>query len=272
MSIFHQVRGQGAPALVFVHGLSCDHTDWEDQVSHFESRHCCISVDLPGHGRSPSHGKPLSIERFIEETFHPVAPLVADAGGRAVMFGHSMGCRVALGVAARLAGQAAGIVLVDGSCFGSGDPEAIRADMLDKVTRGGFEQTMERTFASMFTASSPPALVERALARAVAMDPELTPQLLADVAAWDAANIQREIQSVRIPLMAIQSTSVDSDRNRVIIAPGEGSDFTDRLQQWAASVRIEILPGLGHFTMNEAPRAVNELIEDFVGGVVKDRT
>jgi pimeloyl-ACP methyl ester carboxylesterase len=264
MSLFNEVRGAGSPALVFIHGLSCDHSDWEEQVRHFEARHRCISVDLPGHGASPSGGRPLGIERFIAEAHETVAPQVRSSGGRAVVFGHSMGCRVAMGVAARLGAQAAGIVLVDGSRFGSGDPEAIRASVLAKVAEIGIEQTMENTFVPMFTADSPADLKARAIARAKALDPLLAPGLLADMAAWDAANIQRVVGEIRIPLMAIQSTSIDASRNRTIIAPGQGSDFTDRLMEWAASPRIEIIPGVGHFTMNEAPQRVNALVEDFL--------
>lgn len=263
MSLFHEVRGQGGPALVFVHGLSCDHTDWEAQVERFHGEHRCISMDLPGHGRSPAHGRALDIERFIDET-HALLGSLLLPGERVVLFGHSMGCRVAVGVAARLAQQAAGVVLVDGSCFGSGDPETVRDAVTRKVASVGVSQTLRQTFASMFTADSPPQLVARIMDRALAMNPMLAPGLLADMAAWDAANIERVTRGLHMPVMAIQSTSVDAERNRVIIAPGEGSDYTDALARWLPEPRIEILPGIGHFTMIEAASDVNELVEDFV--------
>lgn len=263
MTLFHDLQGQGDPALVFIHGLGCDHTDWKGQVAHFKARHRCISMDLPGHGRSPSHGRPLGIERFIDEVSGLLDSRLA-ADERAVVFGHSMGCRVAVGVAQRLAQRAAGVVLVDGSHFGEGDPEAIRNAWLRKVADAGFQQSMETIFAAMFTAASPPDLVARAMTRAAAMEPALTPGLLADMAAWDAASTERAIRALEPPLMAIQSTSVDTGRKRVVIAPGEGSDFTDHLLQWLPDPRIEIIPGVGHFTMVEALDEVNARIEDFV--------
>ena len=45
--------GRGAPALVFVHGFSCDRTDWSAQVARFSPTDRSIAVDLPAHGASP---------------------------------------------------------------------------------------------------------------------------------------------------------------------------------------------------------------------------
>lgn len=260
--IFIEERGAGTPTLLFIHGLACDHSDWSAQVAHLEERYRCVSVDLPGHGASSSGGRALGIDRFIEETHAAIA--APGGGGPVVTFGHSMGCRVALGVAAALGPAAAGAVLVDGSHFGDGDPEAIRTSVIEKVGRAGFEASMRATFDPMFNERSPEDLVERATRRALAMDPVLTPGLLADLAAWDAAHLERSVRSAAVPLMAIQSTSVDAQRRRVILEPGQDADFTALLRRWSPAARIELLPGLGHFTMNEDPVAVNALIASFI--------
>jgi pimeloyl-ACP methyl ester carboxylesterase len=261
--LFIRDRGEGSPLLLFIHGLACDHTDWDGQVRYFEPRYRCITVDLPGHGASPSHGTALGIDRFINDTHAAVASHI-PAGGPVVLFGHSMGCRVALGLAAALGDVAAGVVLVDGSHFGDGDPETIRRRVLAKAAATGLEATMHATFDPMFHAASPADLVQRATVRALAMDPVLTPGLLADTAAWDAANIERTVRANRPPLMAIQSTSVDTQRHRVILEPGKDAEFTACLRTWAPETRIELLPGLGHFTMIEGPAQVNSLIESFL--------
>ena len=47
MALIHPVvSGEGNPPIVFVHGFSCDHTDWRLQVAEFSKRHKTVAVDL----------------------------------------------------------------------------------------------------------------------------------------------------------------------------------------------------------------------------------
>jgi len=267
--MYHEVRGDGgdghAPLLVFVHGFSCDHGDWEPLVTHFEGRYRCVSVDLPGHGRSPAGDRPPAIDRFIDEVTSLVSPM--SAATPVVLFGHSMGCRVAISVANRLGDRAAGVVPIDGSCFAVGNPRAVRAATLAKVADAGFAAVAEGMFAQMFTPGSPKAFADAVMARALRMDPRDGGALLADMAAWDAAHSAAMLDAVRVPLMAIQSTAVDAERRRTVLAPGDGSPWTDSVAARVPGARIELIPGVGHFTMNEAPRRVNALVEDFLAGL-----
>lgn len=262
-ALFQEVAGVGEPALVFVHGLTCDHTDWVEQVAHFSPRHRCVSVDLPGHGRSPADGRALTIERFIDA----LAEHVADLDGPLVLFGHSMGCRVAIGTANRIGDRVVGVVAVDGSSFASGDPEAVRAAVLEKVDATGLRAMLEGMFRQMFTDASPPELVDAVMRRALAFDPVLGPGLIADMAAWDAACSNAMLDAVRVPLLAIQSTAVDASRNRRVLAPGETSPWTEAIEARVPGARIALLPGVGHFTMNEAPEPVNAQIGEFLSGL-----
>ena len=47
-----ETHGTGEPALVFVHGWSCDRSYWRGQVGEFARRHRVVVVDLAGHGES----------------------------------------------------------------------------------------------------------------------------------------------------------------------------------------------------------------------------
>jgi pimeloyl-ACP methyl ester carboxylesterase len=268
-AIFHALRGEGGegrvPVLVFVHGFGCDHGDWEEQVAHFETRHRCVTLDLPGHGASPAGGEPVTIARCIDEVHALVAPMAIEAP--VLLLGHSLGCRVALSVANRLGERAAGVVAVDGSSFAGTDPEGARAAMLAKLESAGFRSVAEGMFTQMFTSSSPRLFAEAAVARARDMAPEVGGPLLADMAAWDVAHSASMLDAVRVPLMAIQSTAVDDLRRRSVLAPGQGSPWTDAIAARVPGARIELLPGFGHFTMNEAPLQVNALVADFIASL-----
>jgi pimeloyl-ACP methyl ester carboxylesterase len=50
--IAYETRGQGAPALVFVHGWSCDRTYWAGQLEPLSRDYRVVAIDLAGHGES----------------------------------------------------------------------------------------------------------------------------------------------------------------------------------------------------------------------------
>src|SRR5512134_931048 len=62
--IVYEVQGHGAPALIFVHGWSCDRNYWKAQVPAFSPHYKVVTLDLAGHGASGSGRKDYSIELF----------------------------------------------------------------------------------------------------------------------------------------------------------------------------------------------------------------
>src|SRR5690348_10214559 len=46
----YRVYGKGEPALVFIHGWSCDSNYWREQVPEFAKKYTVVTVDLAGHG------------------------------------------------------------------------------------------------------------------------------------------------------------------------------------------------------------------------------
>ena len=46
--MFVNSASSGAPAIVFVHGFGCDHTDWDAQVVQLAATRAVIACDLRG--------------------------------------------------------------------------------------------------------------------------------------------------------------------------------------------------------------------------------
>ena len=112
-------RGQGRPPLVFVHGFGCSHEDWRGQLEFFAGSHAAPACDRRGPGAPPGRPHECSLEHYGGDVAALLANLDLPAS---ILVGHSMGCRVVL-EAARLDPQrVAGLVLVDGSRIGTGDP------------------------------------------------------------------------------------------------------------------------------------------------------
>src|SRR3954464_909842 len=113
--------GAGNPALVFVHGFACSLEDLRAQVEHFEKKHEVIACDLRGHGQTPGRPRECSIEHYGGD----VAALVNNLElKKAVLVGHSMGCRAVLEAARLVPKRVSRLVLVDGSRNATGDPDA----------------------------------------------------------------------------------------------------------------------------------------------------
>lgn len=109
-----RVLGDGAPAVVLVHGLGCSHHHWLPVAKRLARRHTVFAWDARGHGQCrPEAASRLTLERLASDLQQ-----MLDHFGlhRAVLVGHSMG---ALTVMRYLhdhgTGRAAAVVLVDQS-------------------------------------------------------------------------------------------------------------------------------------------------------------
>jgi len=261
----HFVRaGQGAPALVFVHGFSCELADWSFQVDALQDAHEVVACDLRGHGRTPGRPAECSIENFAGD----VAALVSFLDlQKAILIGHSMGCKVVLEAARILsasehAARLAGLVLVDGNRNAPrGDPEATERASRAAIEKSGFAAFSDELFRQMFFAPSP--LAERLLARTAKRPPDVGAALYPRMARFDARDLDAALAAVRVPVLAIQSTMRDRvTSKRVPLREGQASPWFELLAEHVRDVETAVIPG-GHFTMLESPERVSALIRRF---------
>jgi pimeloyl-ACP methyl ester carboxylesterase len=257
----HDRAGAGAPALVFVHGFGCSRTDWEAQLAHFAPAHDCVACDLRGHGETPGRAEDCSIETYGADV---AALLDALDLAQAVLVGHSMGCRVVLQAALDAPRRVAGLVLVDGSRIGTGDPVAAEASAARAVAAAGYARFAQGLFDGMFLPTSDPALRKRVVARGQAVPEAVGAALFARFVAWDARDMERALAAVRRPLLVIQSTYLNSERLRVPLEPGASTPWFDLVRANCPQARVEIVTGVGHFPQIEAAVRVNALIEEFL--------
>lgn len=102
-------RGEGDPAVMFIHGFAEDTTSWREVQDQVARTHRTIALDLWGFGAS-ARPPDLTQPQWVDQVTG-----VMDALGleRAVLAGHSLGGRASLMCARRRPDRVAGLVLAD---------------------------------------------------------------------------------------------------------------------------------------------------------------
>jgi pimeloyl-ACP methyl ester carboxylesterase len=238
--VAYEMLGVGAPALVFVHGWSCDRSYWEGQLEPFSREFRVVAVDLAGHGDSGPGREAVTIGAYGGD----VAAVVEKLGlERVILIGHSMGGDVILEAARRLPGRVAGLVWIDVYTeLGAPDtPEQLEAGMAP--FRANFVEATRAFIRGMFPPGSDPSLVERVAAKMSAAPAAFA---LAEMKA--ARSFKREVplalQELELPIVAINPDY-------------RPTDFASLERH---GIEVAIMPGVGHFPMMENPEGFNSLL------------
>lgn len=264
VEMFVRSAGSGVPEMVFVHGFTCDHTDWAVQVAEFGTTQAVVACDLRGHGQTPGDPADCSIETLGAD----VAQLVVQRDLKeAILVGHSLGCRVVLEAYGGAADRIAGVVLIDGSRLGVGDPAQAEESIRAAIDFVGFPAFGEALVKGMFFRPSTDAT--RIVGRAKRLPGEIGAALFPSMARWDAARMDAALDAIRAPLMVVQSTTLNIDRKRVPMKEGETTPWLDLVRRHVPTARIEVIAGVGHFPQIEVPARVNALLADFVGSLAE---
>lgn len=259
----HTREGRGKPTVVFVHGFGCARSDWDLQVAHLRGRVETLALDLGGHGTTPgtaAHGR-------IETHGGDVAALLAElAIDRAILVGHSMGCRVVTHAMTTAPDRVAGLVLVDGSRFGPAGSMAYE-ERQKRVAEIGYRAFIEPLFAQMFLSDSDPAVSRPIVERALALPEAIAGNLFPNIGRWDSEYFDAAFSRVRVPLLAIQTTYMTPAGQRAPMVKGQTSPYLDDVRLLVPGARVEIIPDVGHFPQIERAAEVNALLDGFLAAV-----
>jgi pimeloyl-ACP methyl ester carboxylesterase len=238
--IAYHIEGKGSPALVFVHGWSCDLTYWRDQVGVFAKTHTVVAVDLAGHGESGTERKDWTIPAFGAD----VAAVIKEEGLRKViLIGHSMGGEVCLEAARALPGRVLGIIGVD--TFQDFADVMTPAQIEEFVApfKADFKAATDYFVRAMFPWGVDPDLVERVVRGMSAAPPKIAVAMFEGLFTYRPAQTLRDL---RLPIRV-----VNSDKSPTNV---EGN------RRIAASFGARIMTGRGHFLHMEVPGEFNRLL------------
>jgi len=254
-----EIAGEGECAVIFVHGGACAKEDWRFQAKELSSRFRVITLDLPGHGKSDPPQTPTIIT-FAD----PIVDILSAQKNRAVLVGHSLGCRVILEAYRRAPDSVAALIFVDGSLSASNDDLLPLAKTKQLLREMGVDAFLNFSFRQMFVPGSDSNLVDHVVSRALHGNTAVVEAALLDAIRFDACQSAGILAQITVPVLLLQSSSIDERFQRISLSPGMRTPWTALVARTVPHHALNIVEGVGHFPHLEAPEAINAHIVQFM--------
>ncbi len=243
VSLAYDVAGAGDPAMIFVHGWSCDRSYFALQFGHFAAWHAVAAMDLRGHGDSsqPAPGG------YDFETLADDVLAVAEAAGfrDPVLVGHSLGALIGLVCAARPEAIRA-LLMIDPAPITNEAAKAFFRESADAVSADD-DRSWRRAFVSGLFLPTDVARRAAIIQDMPALSPGVAGALIRAMGEFDGASA---LGKVRVPVLSIGSA----------VPANKPAD----LRNACATITIGQTVGAGHFNQLEVPEQVNAMIEQFM--------
>ncbi|MEU4195865.1 alpha/beta hydrolase [Kribbella sp. NPDC026611] len=254
MRVVHDGSPAAAP-LLLIHGSGASSATWSPVVEALAERHHVIRVDLPGCGQSPpasSYGVP--------DQAHRVAGLLDDLGLRNIpVAGHSSGGWVATSLAEQRPELVASLMLISTATgLDALQPQPLILRTLlapplgpllwprrsDVMIRKGIRATMVR----------PVDIPDDAVADLK----NITYRTFRKVLAGNGAYVRERSTPERLARLGLPTL--------VVFGAADPRYYPASAQRYAGvrNTRLEMLAGVGHVPMFEAPEATAKLLLDYL--------
>ncbi|MBI3799951.1 MAG: alpha/beta hydrolase [Deltaproteobacteria bacterium] len=237
--------GSGDPAILLVHGWTCDHTYMAPQFTHLCRTHRVIAVDLRGHGQSDKPQQDYTMLAFADDLVWLCNQLKVK---KPVVIGHSMGGVIAVELAARFPEVPGAVVTLDSPIVPPQELlDGIAAPTIAALRGPDFREVQRKLVAeALFLPTDDPVRKARIIA-----DMSSAPQhVMASAFAGIFCDTAASAAACKVPLLILMAAQPLSD---VI-----------RLRQASPNAVIGQTVGAGHFHQLEVPEQVNAMIDRFL--------
>jgi pimeloyl-ACP methyl ester carboxylesterase len=247
---FYTDTGSGDPVL-FIHGLTWDHTLWDHQVAALSGNYRCIAVDLIGHGQTPDVDHEYS---FFDLADYMAGFLDALGIEQAHIVGLSMGGMTAMPLALNHPGKVRSLVLLDTDAQAEA-PETVAAyhGLGAAVIAAGWAAVAEPVAAILFAAPflSDPARKAAALEKLCSNQQE--------------AVAGRALRAVTGRTNLIPRLAEISVPTTVIVGELDAATKPDKAEAIAAAIpgaKLVKVPQAGHHSPLENPEVVTAALKE----------
>lgn len=248
--------GPDAPWLVFLPGLTADHTLFDAQVAHFSGKTNCLVWDAPAHGESRPYPLDFSMDDCAS-TLHRI--LQAASVAHPVPVGQSLGGYVAQAYMDLYPGQVAGFVSIDSAPLKRRYYPTWEVRFL-RHTKGMYLAIPWTPL--KFLGTQGIAATERGRTNMRSFMDGYTKRAYVDLAAHGYRMLADAMEADRPYGIDCPALLLCGEKDRA----GDAKAFDRR---WAAGEGLPLawVPGAGHDSNVDAPAFVSEQIGRFVEGL-----
>lgn len=244
VEIAFTVQGEGEPALVFIHGWSCDKSFWADQVKELSSKYKVVAIDLGGHGESGLNRENWTMEKYGEDVASVVNALKLN---KIILIGHSMGGSVIIEAAKLLKGKVLGLIGADTFQSFKDDWSTEQKEAFLNSFKTNFVATAKGFVKGMFPASADTSLVKRVVEKMSQAPPQVAVSAMRNLFYYDPLPILKQTD---LPII-----SINCDMYPVSI---------EENKKYVKSFEVKLMKGVGHFVMLENPKEFNSYLYDAI--------
>lgn len=251
----HSIEDGTGRTIVLLHPIGLDATFWRPVSAALRRRFKVVSIDLAGHGRSPSAPAGYGLADYADD----VAQVLQGLGPPVTVVGLSFGGMIAQVLAIRHAGLVERLVLCGCPCTFDASVRPVLAARGTAAEEGGMEAVAEPTLARWFT----PAYLSAGGADGV------RERLLSDdVAGWAtgwraiaAHDTADALAVLRVPTLCIAGELDQS------VPPAAVSALSARLP----ASQFEVVPGASHMMHIENAEAFVQALLRFSQGAAEGK-
>lgn len=255
--LWYEDQGAGTP-IIFIHGWCMSSAVWGLQLEGLSDSFRVITLDLPGHGRSPANAAGFHIEACAAD----ITGLIEHLGiYGAIVAGWSLGVLIAIETCLLSTERLSGLILISGTPrFVESDDypyglSRMEVDGMSKKVLRSIQRAMDGFIARMFTSGEVRSACIQQLLSSV-------PVPTADVAlqaleALVEADMRERLTRIKCPTLVLHG---DCD---VICLP-QASEFMSMHIPTAQQV---VFSGCGHSPFLTQSKKFNTCLEDFRGRV-----
>lgn len=258
VEIYYEENGSGDETIIFSHGLLWSGRMFDQQVAHFKERYRVITYDHRGQGQTEVTQDGYDMDTLYEDA---VALIQALNVAPCHFAGLSMGGFVAMRLAARRPELLKSVILIETSAEPEPAENVPKYKMLNLVARwlslrlvAG--QVMPIMFGQKFL-NDPARMAERKLWRERMIANDRIGITRAVLGVVNRKPILDELSKITLPTLILVG---DQD---VATVPAKA----ERIHSLIPQSKLVVIPGAGHTSSVEEPKAVNAAIESFLSTV-----
>ena len=247
----HAIQSGSGPRVVLVHGVGGNLRSWDEIAGILEKRFSILRYDLRGHGSSGNPPGPWTLDDMVCDLLQ-----VVEAAGwkQFALAGFSLGGLIAQGFTLKYPRTVQRLAIVSTV---AGRSETDRRKVARRLCnleqddlQANIEPAMERWFTPEFRRSCP----EKVAARIRTLRSNDPQGYLNAYRVFSLGDLGRFLHRISCPTLVMTG---EHD-------PGSSVHMARYMHEQIAGSRLEILAGLRHSLLVEAPSAVAGILDDFL--------